>query len=108
MTSDTADNPAPTPSIPQGMKVSARFSPQAWANDYAIEVDAEGPDEWDATAAFNAMPADYRDELLAEMLGSPDDEVLDHHDVLFGDPASPDWVQRHRGPFSLYLRLVPA
>ena len=29
----------------------ARFNPQAWVNDYAIDVDPQGPTTWDATDA---------------------------------------------------------
>lgn len=85
-------------------RVIARFVPQAWVGDYAIDIDPGGPEEWDATEGFNDLDAEYRAILLEEIevLG----EALDNHDALAEDSNAPEWVLRHNGPFSLYLRLA--
>lgn len=82
----------------------ARFVAEAWVNDNAVEIDPEGPTEWDCTAAFAALPDDYRADLLAEADAAYDDEALDRYDRLKVDPAAPPWVRAHRGPFSIYVR----
>ena len=33
------------------MSWKARFTPQAWINDYAVDVDPEGPTDWELTDA---------------------------------------------------------
>ena len=82
----------------------ARFSPQAWVNDYAIEVDPEGPTEWDATEGVAGMPDGYRDGLLVELETNDeardDDDWLQRHDL-----NAPDWVRDWSGPFDIYLRV---
>lgn len=85
--------------------VIARFVPQAWINDYAVDVDPEGDTEWDATAEFGQMPADYRADLLEELRS--EDEVIDNYDWLKSDPNAPEWVREWSGPFSIWVRLDP-
>lgn len=91
------------------IRVTARFVPQLWAGDQAITVNPPGPDEWDATEAFAALPDDYRAELLDLMdevrewsihIG----EALDGHDALRSDPNAPEWVRQWPGPFDTYVR----
>jgi hypothetical protein len=84
----------------------AHFSPQAWVNDYAIEVDAEGPQEWDCTAFVMQDP-----EYLAKQIGyRPSDDitdewgVLDNDDQFKHDPAAPEWIREWRGPFDIRIR----
>lgn len=84
-------------------RFTARFSPQAWVRDYAIEVDPEGDTEWDVTAEFATLPSDYRAMLLEE-IDRTDDEALDRDDALKGDPNAPEWVREWRGPFDIYVR----
>lgn len=76
-------------------RILARFSPQAWINDYAVEVDPQGETEWDATVAFGALSLSYRERVLAD--------GLDIDDALKGDPAAPEWVRHWQGPFSIYV-----
>ena len=83
-------------------RIIARFNPQAWVNDYAIEVDPEGEQEWDATVAFGELHPDYRTQLVAEIDGTG--EALDRHDALKLDPAAPAWVRDYRGPFDIRIR----
>jgi hypothetical protein len=72
---------------------TARFQPQAWVNDYAIDVDLEGPEEWEISAEYAAdLPTsdDHHDDL----------------DWLKGDPAAPAWVRNHSGPFEIWVEGV--
>jgi hypothetical protein len=80
----------------------AEFHPQAWVNDQAIEIDHDEPDTWDCSVAFATMPPDYRAALLADI--AADGEALDRHDWLKDDPAAPEWVREHSGPFDIYVR----
>lgn len=80
----------------------AEFHPQAWINDYAVEIDHAGPNEWDCSTAFAAMPDAYRAELLAEI--EKDGEALDDRDWLKDDPDAPEWVREHQGPFDIFVR----
>ncbi len=81
----------------------ATFVPQAWVNDYAIDVDPEGPTEWDATVAFQQLPWQYRERLEAAM--NARGSALDADDRLQTDPRAPEWVRAWSGPFSLYVRM---
>lgn len=87
-----------------GERFVARFYPQAWVRDNAIEVDPEGDTEWDVTIEFATLPSDYRAMLLEEI--DRHDEALDRDDVLKGDPNAPEWVREWQGPFSIYVRRV--
>lgn len=86
----------------------AHFTPEAWVRDYAIEVDAEGPQEWDATAWALAHP-DYLVKLDSwaheyEPFGFAEDwGVTDRWDFFKDDPAAPEWVRLHRGPFTITI-----
>lgn len=73
-----------------GPRVTARFHPQAWVNDYAISVDPEGATEWDVT---HLVVAAGRDK--AQMMGDDDyasDALREEHDA-------PRWVREWSGPF---------
>lgn len=91
--------------VPVG-EFTARFSPEAWVRNNAVEVDAEGDTEWDCTAEWYRLPDDYRASLVAGLEESA--EVLDRHDALRCDPKAPAWVQNWRGPFSIWIRRVAA
>lgn len=70
----------------------AAFRPQAWVNDYAIDVDPEGQTRWDLSDA-------EAHQWLAEAQGScPDLDALQNH------RNAPQWVQDWRGPF--YIDLI--
>lgn len=68
----------------------ARFRPEAWVNDYAVEVDPGGEQEWQVSAAL----AD--DTRLA--LASRGDL-----DFLRDDPSAPRWVREWSGPFTVEI-----
>lgn len=72
----------------------ARFTPQAWVNDYAVDVDPEGPTEWKVSEAF-----------AAEFAGVTDSADLDD---LKDDPAAPEWVREFQGPFEIHVTTTYA
>lgn len=74
----------------------AEFQPQAWINNNAITVDAEGSTTWDATEFVLAADPKWVAETLER--GS------DHDDILRTDPNAPEWVREWSGPFETYLR----
>lgn len=86
---------------------TARFIPQAWIGDIAVEIDASGPIRWDCTEAFTKLDLDYSDRLIAELddshIAGWDDDVLDVDDRMKDDPNAPEWVREHRGPFDIYI-----
>jgi hypothetical protein len=76
-------------------RIVARFQPQAWINDYAMDVDPEGPDEWDVT-----------DEILAmtpTQIAALRDDQYETDDLRFSKNA-PAWVQEWSGPFYVAVR----
>jgi hypothetical protein len=74
----------------------ATFTPQAWLNDSAVTVDAEGDTSWDCTAELATMPADYRAQVI--------ESGHDIDDWLKGDGAAPQWVREWQGPFEIHVR----
>lgn len=89
----------------------AHFTPEAWVNDYAVEVDPEGPQEWDCTE-FAAQHEDYLARLAERESGveSLDDGIgiVDNDDLFAHDPAAPQWVRDHHGPFTIRIRCEDA
>lgn len=79
----------------------AEFQPEAWVNDYAITVDAEGPKTWDATQFVEEMRIENPRWFLDTLLRG-----CDYDDILRTDPNAPEWVQEWQGPFETYLREV--
>lgn len=69
----------------------ARFVPEAWINDYAVEVDSEGETDWDLTddEALKILPE-------AQSTGADLDFLRDH-------PGAPQWVRNWHGPFTVRL-----
>lgn len=59
-----------------------RFHPQAWINDYAVDVDPEGPTDWEA----NDVPYGIKSD-------TSESDSLIHHD------NAPQWVRDWCGPF---------
>ena len=74
---------------------TARFTPQAWANDYAIDVDPEGEQEWTVSEGMTEDAARIVD---TDAFG------IDADDVLKGDGAAPEWVREWHGPFTIHVR----
>jgi hypothetical protein len=85
-------------------RYTARFHPQTWVGDHAMQVEPQGDVEWDVTDAFNALPDEYREELRALLFDA--DEANDHMDLLKGDENAPQWVQDWAGPFEVYVRFT--
>lgn len=74
--------------------VRLRFQPQAWQNNYAIQVDAEGDDEWD-------YPLDkFLSEFPRQQSFAENDEA---RDSLHEADEAPNWVQGWAGPFEVEL-----
>lgn len=75
-----------------GVAVIATFHPQAWINDYAVDVDPEGETSWEVTPEFLA-------DLLDDVGGSALESSTYESDYLRQDPNAPDWVRAWSGPF---------
>ena len=60
----------------------AIFHPQAWLNDWATDVDPEGPTDYEV----GGVPGDMEDNSYAS------DRLRDHDNA-------PDWVKEWSGPF---------
>ena len=79
----------------------AYFHPQAWQNDNAVDVDAEGPRRWVVSKLhLDKIRSDFSDR-IAELYDSSDvsDEVK-------RDPAAPQWVREWSGPFYVDVTTV--
>jgi hypothetical protein len=94
---------APCAAVPSYV---AHFTPEAWVNDNAVEVDPEGAQEWDCTT-FVGERQDYFGRLFADEGGDPSGAgVIDASDTLVYDPAAPEWVRAWSGPFTIRVRRV--
>ena len=89
------------------MRFLATFTPQAWQRDYAIDVDPEGPTEWDCTAFIRDPANGLKESEILEVIQS-DGSWLDTDDVLKGDDAAPAWVKEWQGPFSINVTTAVA
>jgi hypothetical protein len=85
---------------PLGEGYVARFVPQAWINDNAIEVDPRGETHWTPAILSDAVRED-----ADEAAGS---WVMDVDDTLKLDAAAPAWVREWDGPFSLWVKREDA
>jgi hypothetical protein len=83
-------------------KYAARFSPQAWINDTAVEVDGESPKTWDATAFMKAALVGELEAWAVRTI----ERGSDHDDILRSDPNAPEWVREWAGPFDTYVEAV--
>lgn len=86
----------------------ATFTPEAWINMQAVEIDRSGDTEWDVTQAVLANP-DYWNQMLSDDPHASFDDtvgVLDNDDTLKDDPWAPGWIHDHRGPFTIRVRRV--
>jgi hypothetical protein len=103
----------PRPASP--VRYVAEFTAEAWVRDEAIEVDPEGPTEWDCTTyattgkacnsagertllAYLADVAEWRHESLT------DGGVTDNDDLFIHDPNAPEWIRTWHGPFTIRVR----
>ena len=80
--------------------IIARFVPQAWQDDYAVEVDAPGGPDcafWDVTEHVLSMPRH------AALMLRDDDYMTD--ELRFLDSA-PMWMAGWQGPF--YIQVEEA
>jgi len=103
------DSPQVTgPATKPNIRYLARFTPEAWVRDQAIEVDPLGPQEWDCTTLalahldYLAAVADRRHESLDDGEG-----VLDNDDMFKEDPDAPEWVRSWTGPSTIRVRTEP-
>lgn len=85
---------------------TATFTPQAWINNYAVEVDAQGPTSWDATAQIERLGDRARRVFAPPFDADPDgDPVPDDNDLLFDRDAAeiPEWIRQWNGPFDIHV-----
>lgn len=71
-------------------RIMAQFVPEAWVNDHAIAIDAEGDTEIDVTFEMLLIGRD-----AAMSLSSADTDHLQEA------IRSPDWIRRWNGPFTI-------
>lgn len=83
----------------------AHFQPQAWVNDYAVDVDAQGEQEWDCTDFLNRETV-FQHQIFEDVEDKILDEGtwLDSHDWFQLDPNAPGWVRDYDGPFTITVR----
>lgn len=74
---------------PEGKRIMATFHPQAWFNDYAIEVDPQGDTDFDIT--FEMLAIGQRACELED-----NDYESDH---LSEAVRAPEWIRKWQGPF---------
>lgn len=81
------------------MKLKCTFIPQAWQNDYAIEVDPEGETQWEVTLLEMVELTDYTD---------PDKLKEDDYarDELRHTKEAPQWVRDWAGPFEVKFEMI--
>lgn len=79
---------------PGGPRILARFVPQAWQNDYAVEVDPEGETTWDVTHQILCLSKDQ-----AVRIEDADDSSDDYR----LSTAAPKWVREWAGPFRVEI-----
>ncbi|MCA3267717.1 MAG: hypothetical protein ING19_16780 [Azospirillum sp.] len=95
---DTLASQTPMPAAPtaETARVIARFTPQAWIRDYAVEVDREGPDTWDATAYLLSSFENAKIRCMHDNNYASDDLHL--------DPNAPAWIRDWHGPFEVEVQ----
>ncbi|PWT76220.1 MAG: hypothetical protein C5B59_07050 [Bacteroidetes bacterium] len=84
----------PTPNGKES-RIIARFHPQAWQRDYAIDVDAEGETDFDVTTEVCQLG---REKALAITDNAYDSDDLRHAET------APEWIQKWSGPFYIEVR----
>lgn len=91
-------------------RFTARFFPEAWVRDQAVEVDPEGETQWDVTEHVLAH-RDYWEDMMREesaLTGSSStvelewsEGVMDRDDLLRSDSNAPAWIREWNGPFTI-------
>ena len=69
--------------------IEIKFVPQAWIDDYAVDVDPEGPDTWDVTTYVTAMS---QEQAFALRDNQDESEPM----LRFN---APEWVINWQGPY---------
>lgn len=82
---------------PVAKTITARFFPQAWQNDYAIDVDPEGETLFDVTAEILALGEE-------KALALKDNR--EQTDSLQNAMNAPEWIKEWKGPF--YIEVSEA
>lgn len=81
----------------------ARFTPQVWINDYAHEIDSAGEREWDLDPELVEKIVAHHAPTHPLGIEGAFDEALEADtyvsDEFKHDPAAPEWVREHDGPF---------
>lgn len=67
------------------------FWPQAWVNDYAIDVDPQGDQTWEASAGYLSAMRELGDQAFESSTYESDEWR--------NDPAAPEWVREWQGPY---------
>lgn len=81
----------------------ATFTPQAWINDYSMQIDASGDCSWTVNPGYLRSLVDH----YAQWYGGDRRKALrkivemstDESDQLKDDPDAPAWIGAHFGPF---------
>ena len=95
--------------LPSNSRWTAHFTPEVWVDDYAVEIDADGPQTWDCTdyardrVTYLASLVARETDRLAADADKGGQGVVDRDDVFLNDPAAPQWIREHRGPFTIRL-----
>jgi len=79
----------------EGRRIKATFVPQAWMNDQAIEVDAEGETVFDVTHLVLAMG---REMALAIR------DNRESSDIMASAETAPEWVRKWQGPYRIEVQ----
>ncbi len=69
-------------------RIRCTFTPQAWVNDYAVEVDPQGETVWEMSVEDVPKSGTYDSDNLRD-----------------ADEA-PEWVKSWSGPFEVYVEPV--
>lgn len=80
------------------MITQVRFTAQAWVKDYAVDLIPQGPVRW----APSDLPA-----LLAPYWRNFED-AFEYERWFDADPACPEWIKKHDGPFYVRVAAVRA
>lgn len=82
----------------------AHFQPQAWVSDHAVDVDAQGEQEWDCTRFLYDQEAITLAVEIEPTFLQGSSRWLDERDILIHDPLAPAWVVEYDGPFTITVR----
>lgn len=80
----------------------AHFQPQAWQDDWAVNVDAKGPQEWDCTEYLRGEPTLLAEVEIELQQGNRWLDTGDH--LFYNDTQMPAWMKKQGGPFDIHVR----